>query len=115
MRKYSKYVVVAGALAALAAPTAAMADAPNGTFNILPKANANASLVGQDSSQIKQNGQFVSGNANSSVIPDQTTTRVASRDCPGPSRPGRPGQPCQVDRTTWVRRETAHTELPAPC
>lgn len=74
MRKYSKYVVVAGALAALAAPTAAMADAPNGTFNILPKANANASLVGQDSSQIKQNGQFVSGNANSSVIPDQTTT-----------------------------------------
>ena len=51
-----------------------MADAPNGTFNVVPKANANASVVGQDSSQIKQNGQFVSGNANSSVIPDQTTT-----------------------------------------
>ena len=34
MRKYSNYVVVAGALAALAAPTAAMADAPNGTCNI---------------------------------------------------------------------------------
>jgi hypothetical protein len=74
MRKYSKYVVVAGALAALAAPTAAMADAPNGTYTVVPKANANASLIGQESSQIKQNGQFVSGNANSSVIPDQTTT-----------------------------------------
>jgi hypothetical protein len=71
MRKYSKYVVVAGALAALAAPTAAMADAPNGTYNIVPKANANASLIGQESSQIKQNGQFVSGN---SGVMDQTTT-----------------------------------------
>lgn len=75
MRKYSKYVVVAGALAALAAPTAAMADAPNGTYTLNPHANANASVIGQDSSQITQNGQFVSGNGkvNPLAIPDQTT------------------------------------------
>lgn len=73
MRKYTKFAVVAGTLAALAAPSAAMADAPNGTYNIVPKANPNASVVGQDSSQIKQNGQFVSGNSGSTVIPDQTT------------------------------------------
>ncbi|HEY2651060.1 MAG TPA: hypothetical protein VGI50_03995 [Solirubrobacteraceae bacterium] len=73
MRKYSKYILVGGTLAALAVPSAAMADAPNGTYNVVPKANANASVVGQDSSQIKQNGQFVSGKSGSTVIPDQTT------------------------------------------
>lgn len=73
MRKYSKYITVAGVLTALAVPSAAMADAPNGTYTIVPKANANASVVGQDSSQIKQNGQFVSGKSGSTVIPDQTT------------------------------------------
>ena len=61
MRKYSKFIVAAGAVAALAVPSVAMADAPNGTYTIDQKANANASLVGQDSSQITQNGQFVSG------------------------------------------------------
>lgn len=73
MRKFSKYITVAGVLTALAVPSAAMADAPNGTYTIVPKANANASVVGQDSSQIKQNGQFVSGKSGSTVIPDQTT------------------------------------------
>lgn len=73
MRKYSKYITVAGVLTALAVPSAAMADAPNGTYTVVPKANANASVVGQDSSQIKQNGQFVSGKSGSTVIPDQTT------------------------------------------
>jgi ABC-type oligopeptide transport system substrate-binding subunit len=57
-----KFIIAATALAALAVPAASMADAPNGTFvnNTTEQAttNPNASQLGQQSSQIKQNGQF---------------------------------------------------------
>jgi hypothetical protein len=69
-----KFIIIAGAVAALAGPTAAMAAAPNGQFNF--KANGasdNASSIGQQSSAISQNGQFVSGQDNAYGI-DQTTT-----------------------------------------
>jgi hypothetical protein len=67
MRKYSKFIVVGGTLLALAVPSAAMADAPNGTLvgngqtgtDYVIHANANASREGQLASEIKQNGQFV--------------------------------------------------------
>jgi len=53
------------AIAAIAAPlafaTAANADTPDGTYDIVPVASAHASAIGAQSSQIKQNGQFVSG------------------------------------------------------
>ena len=53
------------ALAAIASPlalaTSANADAPDGRYDIAAKANENASQIGKESSQIKQNGQFVSG------------------------------------------------------
>ena len=60
-------------VAALAVPTAAMAAAPNGEFNFTANDGArseNASLVGEYSSQITQNGQFVSGQV---AAYDQTT------------------------------------------
>jgi hypothetical protein len=81
MRKYTKFLVVGGALAALAVPSAAMADAPNGLYigngqNSAPDihANANASQEGQLASAIKQNGQFVriqaqSGTRSAQVAP----------------------------------------------
>ena len=36
-------------------------DAPDGTWTVEPKASVNASAVGKQSSQITQNGQWVSG------------------------------------------------------
>ena len=70
-----KYIIVAASVAALAGPTAAMAAAPNGQFNFKDNGGANgnnASIIGKDSSQITQNGQFVSGQGASGI--DQTTT-----------------------------------------
>jgi hypothetical protein len=69
-----KLILVAASLAALAIPTAAMASAPDGSFDFKANGGArseNASVIGKLSSQIKQNGQFVSGNGASSY--DQTT------------------------------------------
>ena len=45
----------------LALATSANADAPDGKYEIAPKANDNASVIGKQSAQITQNGQFVSG------------------------------------------------------
>jgi len=59
---------------------AASADAPNGAYTLNPHASSNASLVGQQSSQITQNGQFVSGNGSNLTIPDQTTTPGSRAD-----------------------------------
>jgi len=56
-----KFLITGMAVAMLAVPSAAMADAPDGTYNIVPVANENASAIGKQSSQIHQNGQFVSG------------------------------------------------------
>ena len=56
-----KLLVTGMAVAMLAVPTAAMADAPDGAYTIAPKASADASAIGMQSSQITQNGQFVSG------------------------------------------------------
>ena len=64
MRKSSKLIAVAGVLAVTASAAlagTASAAAPDGTYTVAPKANANASEVGKQSSQITQNGQFVSG------------------------------------------------------
>jgi hypothetical protein len=75
-----KYLIGGLALVALAVPTAASADAPNGDYTTTLKEGAqttsNASSIGQQSSAIKQNGQFVSGNGKSNPlnIPDQTTS-----------------------------------------
>jgi Ni/Co efflux regulator RcnB len=55
---------------ALSAP--ANADAPDGSLVFKNAANGNASSIGVQSSQIKQNGQFVSGQDNNYGI-DQTT------------------------------------------
>jgi hypothetical protein len=74
MRKSSKLILVGGALAALAVPSAAMADAPTGSF--VPNTDAVASTmtveqwvdggygsaVGYYSSRAIQNGEFVGGN-----------------------------------------------------
>ena len=69
-----KFIITAVAATALAVPALASADAPDGSFAF--KANdgarsANASAIGELSSQIKQNGQHVSGNGLSPY--DQTT------------------------------------------
>ena len=57
-----KFILVAPAtVATLAVPAVASADAPDGTWTIDPKASADASAIGKQSSQITQNGQWVSG------------------------------------------------------
>jgi hypothetical protein len=65
MRKYSKFIVVAGTLAALTVPSVAMADAPSGyswkdANQGSSNGNPNASIIGQYSSRVDQNGQSVS-------------------------------------------------------
>jgi hypothetical protein len=58
-----KLIIIAASIAALGAPTAAMAAAPDGS--IVTKDNGaksdNASKVGTGSSFMTQNGQFISG------------------------------------------------------
>lgn len=66
-----KFIIVATTIATLAVPAVSMANAPDGTYTIDQHANANASSIGMQSSQITQNGQFVSGHNN--VGWDQTT------------------------------------------
>ena len=46
---------------ALAIPSVASADTPDGTYDIVQRSSENASAIGDQSSQITQNGQFVSG------------------------------------------------------
>ncbi len=67
-----KFIITAVAATALAVPSLASADKPDGTWDLEPKANVNASSIGMQSSQITQNGQYVSGNGLSPI--DQTTT-----------------------------------------
>ena len=69
-----KLIIVAASFAALVVPTAAMASAPDGSFNWKADgASDNASSIGKQSSAINQNGQFVSGQDNAYAI-DQTTS-----------------------------------------
>ena len=82
MRKSSKLIVVAGTIAALAVPSAAMADAPDGEVLVKKAAQSeNASGIGWQSSAIKQNGQFVAGNHDLENAPDwmDQTTYPGSR------------------------------------
>jgi|tagenome__1003787_1003787.scaffolds.fasta_scaffold20613869_2 hypothetical protein len=70
-----KIIIVAASFAALVVPSAAMAAAPDGQYNFKANDGArsdNASIIGELSSQITQNGQFVGGNKFSSI--DQTTS-----------------------------------------
>jgi hypothetical protein len=68
-----KLFIIAASFAALAAPTAAMAGAPDGSWQLKDGAQSEkASSIGKQSSQITQNGQFVSGQPNNYGI-DQTT------------------------------------------
>jgi hypothetical protein len=71
--KYTPILVIAAVLAGLAAP--ALADQPNGAVTGFTfKTNGTydqSNLVGQYSSRITQNGQFVGGNHG--VTSDQTT------------------------------------------
>lgn len=71
-----KFILVATVAATLAVPALASADAPDGTYSVTERTNENASSIGYQSSAIKQNGQYVSGNGKSNPlsIPDQTTT-----------------------------------------
>ena len=64
-----KLIITAASIAALAViPAASMASAPDGHFNFKANgASANASSIGEQSSAISQNGQFVSGQDNSSA------------------------------------------------
>ena len=69
-----KLIITGVSLVALAVPTVAMANAPDGTFHFRANgASENASSIGQQSSAINQNGQFVGEGENSYGI-DQTTT-----------------------------------------
>jgi hypothetical protein len=72
---------MAASFAALVVPTAAMAGAPDGSFNFKDNGGArseNASVIGELSSRITQNGQFVAGNGASAY--DQTTSPGSRAD-----------------------------------
>jgi hypothetical protein len=66
MRKYSKFIVVAGSLAALAVPSAAMAD-PAGYQFKANGTNSNGNQVAVDSSRLTGNGQAPSNPVGPSV------------------------------------------------
>jgi hypothetical protein len=82
MRKSSKLILVAGAIAALAVPSAAMAEAPTGSF--APNNDAVASTmtvdqwvdggygsaVGYYSSRTTQNGEFIGGASGNKHVDD---------------------------------------------
>ena len=80
MRKIILGLVAATAIASpLALATSANADAPDGTFvRQTGTTSDNASVIGELSSAIKQNGQHVSGNGLSAY--DQTTTPGSRAD-----------------------------------
>ena len=97
-----KFIIIAASVAALAGPTAAMAAAPDGQFNFKDNgASENASSIGKDSSQITQNGQFVSGQGkHPGSIRRPPRVRVP-RSC----RPSRSLVPSQVEpRPGWAPR-----------
>lgn len=56
-----KLIIAATVAASLAVPAVSMADAPvSGVYNWNTNAAGNGSVIGVDSSQIKQNGPWVS-------------------------------------------------------
>jgi hypothetical protein len=73
-----RIMIACVAVAAFAAP--ALAAGPDGTFVFKDNKDYTTidNLVGQDSAQIIQNGQFVSGNCNCGI--DQTTTPGSRAD-----------------------------------
>ena len=68
----------AAAIATAVFGTPSWADKPDGTFVFKENANSQGSNVGKASSQIIQNGQFVSGNNDVGI--DQTTTPGSRAD-----------------------------------
>jgi hypothetical protein len=79
-----KLIIIIASLAALAVPTAAMANAPDGDYKGTLKngpatpdfiQNDHASLVGEYSARSIQNGQFISGH----LGPVDQTTYPGSR------------------------------------
>lgn len=74
-----KFILAAATVATLAVPTAAMADAPNGQFVFKSNEASQGNSIGVQSSQIKQNGQFV-GSGNNALGIDQTTTPGSRAD-----------------------------------
>lgn len=73
-----KLILAAVTVATLAVPAVSMADAPNGQFNFKTNANSQGSVIGQLSSRITQNGQFVSGD--NTVGIDQRTSPGSRAD-----------------------------------
>ena len=69
-----KFIITAVAATALAVPALASADKPDGTWDLEPKANPpTPARLAMQSSQITQNGQYVSGNSKGLSELDQTT------------------------------------------
>ena len=84
-----KFIIVGAAVAAFVVPTTAMASAPDGTFNFKANDGArseNASAIGEQSSQITQNGQFVRATSSTRPRPDDDP-RLACRARAGRPRP----------------------------
>jgi hypothetical protein len=85
----SKFFIVAGAVAALAVPSAALADEPNGEFapNLNPPSATGelsntefkGSAMGFYSSRIIQNGEFIGGNHGGQKY-DNTTSAGSRSD-----------------------------------
>jgi hypothetical protein len=68
--KYTSILATAAVVAGLATP--ALAGEPTGTYNFKTNGTYDQSnVIGRDSSQITQNGQFVGGNHG--AVGDQTT------------------------------------------
>ena len=74
-----KIILVAATAITLAAPAAAMADTPDGEWDFKANAKEHTNMVATYSSQIRQNGQFVSGQDNAYGV-DQTTTPGSRAD-----------------------------------
>ena len=68
-----KFLIVGATLTALVVPSVASANAPDGEWAFKANAKVHTNTVATYSSQIKQNGQFVSGQDNA-YDADQTTT-----------------------------------------
>ena len=112
MRKF-KYIAVAGALAALAVPSAAMADTPDGEFAFKTSTTYDqTNQVAHDLAQITQNGQFVGGNKHADPMWDQTTDPGSRAAGAGSAPPGWRGQPRPLDRTTWARAHASNSHEP---
>ena len=80
-----KKIILAAAFSLLA--TSAFAQA---TLSTNDDAKSNGSSIGQQSSQVKGNGDWVGGNGTSG--PDQTTSPGSRADAVHESNTGKPGQ-----------------------